>query len=149
MKIEDLVKVLNWLKANNADKEHGVIKIPQELHEIVLFIVGENKGFKEELKTKKITKDFLYQRILINKEFSYKLPEPFWWEQYKFVQNQIIYFNNIKHKEIDKSVPISEQNMEKKKADYHLEYLSNLSEHLHNQMKTSSEWMNNLTYLLG
>lgn len=149
MKTENVVKVLEWLKENNAHMEHGVIDIPKSLQKIILEIVGENKGFTEEVRTKKIPKDFLYQRILINKEFAYTLPESYWWEQYQFVQNKVIYFNNIKHRSIDKMVPLSEQMMEKKEAEFHLEYLNKLSDHLQNQMKNSENWMNQLTYLLG
>ena len=149
MNVENVVRVLDWLKEKDAHKESGSIAIPTNIYSDVLLIVGENKVFKEELKLKRIDKNLLYQRILINKEFAFTLPELYWWEQYQLVQDRVFYFESIKHRPLDPTLPDNEQYTEKKDAEAKLEYLAKLSDHLKEQMKGSSFWLNHLTYLLG
>lgn len=149
MKTENLTLILDWLKNNNAHSEGGIIPIPKKIRSDVIEIVGVNESFKDELLKNRIPKNFLYQRIMINKEFAFNLDEKFWWEQFQLVQRQKIYFNNIKQKELDPDEPAAIQIQDKAKASEKIEYLEDLAASLELKMKKSDLWMNHLTYLLG
>lgn len=144
MKKYKLTRVLSWLQESRSEKK-DLIPVPSNLMIDVLKIVGDNVSFKEDLKKGLINRTFLYQRILINKEFAYALPEKYWWEQYQFVQDKIIYFNNISFHFLDGEV----SQKEKKEVEYHLLQLSYLSEELKERLGKSKYWMNQLAHLLG
>jgi hypothetical protein len=149
MKTENLTLLLNWLKENQAHKQEGLISIPVKFRELIIEVVGSNEIFKEELERNKISTSLLYNRILINREFAFNVAEEFWAEQFQLVQNQKIYFNNIKGRSIDPTESTDIQINEKIEAYKRLEYLDELTFHIESKMKYSSLWMNHLTYLLG
>lgn len=144
-----LTAILDWLKFNKAHEELGLITIPIAFREDIIEMVGDLREFKKELDRNQIPKSFLYQRILLNREFAFQLEEKFWWEQFHLVQARKMYFNNIRNKEHDPMESTDFQIKEKLKAIDMLEYLDDLQNHLDKKMKDSPIMMNNLTYLLG
>lgn len=149
MKTERLTRILHWLREQRAHLEHGVINIPVCLKEDVIELVGDNEIFKELLIKNQVQKNFLYQRIMINREFAYDLAEEFWNEQFYLIQEQVNYFNYIKHKDIDPNDSADLQIAEKIEALRKLDYLNEISAFLRARMKDSKILMNELTYLLG
>jgi hypothetical protein len=77
------------------------------------------------------------------------LEEKFWWEQFHLIQARKIYFNDIRHKDLDPMDSTDFQIREKIKALDMLDYLTELESHLEAKMSASGLMMNHLTYLLG
>lgn len=144
-----LTLILDWLKDHQADREIGLITIPVKFREDIIEMVGANGEFKKELNRNQIHKSFLYQRILLNREFAFSLEEKFWWEQFHLIQARKIYFNDIRHKDLDPMDSTDFQIREKIKALDMLDYLKELELHLERKMEQSGIMMNQLSYLLG
>lgn len=144
-----LTAILDWLKQHKAHEEVGLLNIPVLLREDIIEMVGDLREFKKELDRNQIPKSFLYQRILLNREFAFQLEEKFWWEQFHLVQARKMYFNDIRYKDFDPMESTDFQVREKVKALDMLEYLQELQNHLDKKMKDSGIMMNHLTYLFG
>lgn len=146
MKIRNLEPVLKWLRAEK-EKNREKSTIPEALFFEIEKIIGKNASFKEDYKKGLININYLYQRILLNKDFARFVPEEFWSEQIWLIEEKMVILNNVAYENQNKEDKVSKK--ERKEVEYNILQLNYLREELREKLKDSNILLNKLTYLLS
>ncbi len=143
----EMLNLLKWLKENKADEEQGFLKIPKKFIFIIEEIVGDNRTIY--LGFDLIQKNYLYQRILINKQYAFSLPEKYWHEQFYLIRETEKTYHKVMNEITESGFLTKSENNEIQQYKKQLEYLKELESHLKEKMANSDLSENKLCYLLG